>query len=1155
MTPTKPWRIHRKEAGFALIVTLSLMILISILAVSLLTLSTLSMRSTSRSMPLSIAKANARLAFMIAIGDLQKHAGPDTRATARADILAAENPPVTGVWRSWEGDDHEPSGRPKTPDYASQKQQRFLAWLVSGNQASVPDTSPKATKVTLVGPGTIGAGADREKLQIHLPASLLKQGSDTTGGMAWWISGENQKARIPAPYKPETDTGGKWAMQMKSHAVADPEVFRMENLSKDETLAHKAISINQTDFIALPGSLRVANEFYHDLSASSVGLLTNAATGGWKKDLSLFSENQSLIGTAGLPLFRISPTAETNVTLATSNTNRGTQSVFYPWSKFGGQATTRNTDQNGAVASWNNLLDYTQIYKKTGGNGSTIPINFYQILGNSDTFQYLHQVRILPVVARTQWVHSYYAVPPIPQQAGVLQAAMVVTPVVTLWNPYNLSITTNSLKFTFGLTTQGSQTLPLALKFTVGGVADTSFQSLTPNSNYSNGGAKPSLINVASNKDELIYRIEQPFTLLPGETKVFSPSPTTLVEDTEVALAPGYNPGTGHLCKLRKNNGTTTPPPFTASSNSTISAEAVFNAYTRISATYPTIVGNDLTVEVNGSGNQDLRHRLQFSAPDIANIYKLQGSISQSPPLGTLTTSPVPFLTTVFGLRMASNTQNPTKGFLQSSPFISWPAFGPYIGGQRGKYTGTDAPANASTDYSFNAVTPTDSKLPNAAGSKGFIVTGFQSGDGLSRCVVAELPTRPLQSIGELQHWDMRYDNPTPPYGFNLVGNSDATPLLPADSAISSSNTFPTDENLRHDDSYCANHLLFDDWFFSSIAPDPDDFGVSGSDIQKVYSDFVSGTKKLPNAAYRPINADRIGDPSTLYDTHVKTADSWKTIASRLEVEGMFNVNSTSRAAWRAILGHARNQKIPYLDVGTTSPVNLSAETDFAVSRFSVSGDSDTSSPGSSGAFEDANEFVGYRILDEKMIDGLADAIVEQVRKRGPFLSLSEFVNRQLSSGDLAMAGAVQSALNEIAKNNSTNPYKGITGVMSRIALKDPGVSGHSDDGYEFPDAAEGETAFGLPGWTRQADILRPLAPTLTARDDTFTIRSYGDARDKAGSIIATAICEAVVQRTRDFVDVADQADKNVSNLSELNKKFGRRFEIVGFRWLNSNEI
>ena len=61
-----------KSRGFALVVTLSLMILLTLIAVGLLTLSSIALRSSSEESAMATVRANARLAMMLALGDLQK---------------------------------------------------------------------------------------------------------------------------------------------------------------------------------------------------------------------------------------------------------------------------------------------------------------------------------------------------------------------------------------------------------------------------------------------------------------------------------------------------------------------------------------------------------------------------------------------------------------------------------------------------------------------------------------------------------------------------------------------------------------------------------------------------------------------------------------------------------------------------------------------------------------------------------------------------------------------------------------------------------------------------------------------------------------------------------------------------------------------------
>jgi hypothetical protein len=439
-------------------------------------------------------------------------------------------------------------------------------------------------------------------------------------------------------------------------------------------------------------------------------------------------------------------------------------------------------------------------------------------------------------------------------------------------------------------------------------------------------------------------------------------------------------------------------------------------------------------------------------------------------------------------------------------------------------------------------------------------MTGFNKADGLSRCVIAELPVRPLASLGELTNWDLRYENPIPPFAINLIGNSDATPLLPANAVFNSRDASLT-VNLQYDDSYCANHLLFDDWFVSSITPDPTHFGLSGRLQKDVYLDFVNGKVPLSNRVYQPIHEDRAqaaaGKAQQLFNDHVSQVSSWQKIASRLEVDGMFNVNSTSVTAWRALLGHARNLRVPYIrETGGRWSVALSEDSDHAWNRFSIAGDTEAGTPGSSGAFPEATEFAGYRTVDDAFLDELAKEVVVQVSQRGPFLSLSEFVNRQLSSGDLALAGTIQAALNKLAAKTATDPFGSIKPLSTVASTDPPSPAGAAfDEEYQFRQAAAGHSAYGVPGWTRQADILRPLAPLLSARDDTFTVRGYGDARSADGRVTARAVCEAVVRRSRDFVDRADAAELTTTPTRPANRTFGRRFEFVSFRWLVASEV
>ena len=45
--------------------------------------------------------------------------------------------------------------------------------------------------------------------------------------------------------------------------------------------------------------------------------------------------------------------------------------------------------------------------------------------------------------------------------------------------------------------------------------------------------------------------------------------------------------------------------------------------------------------------------------------------------------------------------------------------------------------------------------------------------------------------------------------------------------------------------------------------------------------------------------------------------------------------------------------------------------------------------------------------------------MVKEVKKRGPFLNMSDFVNRRLQSGEMGVKGALQAAIDESSINST----------------------------------------------------------------------------------------------------------------------------------------
>ncbi len=117
--------------------------------------------------------------------------------------------------------------------------------------------------------------------------------------------------------------------------------------------------------------------------------------------------------------------------------------------------------------------------------------------------------------------------------------------------------------------------------------------------------------------------------------------------------------------------------------------------------------------------------------------------------------------------------------------------------------------------------------------------------------------------------------------------------------------------------------------------------------------------------------------------------------------------------------------------------------------------------------------------------------------------------------------------------------------------------------------AATGDTASpaaAAPGWVTQADLLQVLGPVLSARSDTFVVRTYGEVLDPLLSsgdpkqVQSRAWAEAIVQRMPEYIDPTDSQLTNgdatpPAVTGTTNQNFGRRLKIIHFRWLSPSDI
>ena len=395
------------------------------------------------------------------------------------------------------------------------------------------------------------------------------------------------------------------------------------------------------------------------------------------------------------------------------------------------------------------------------------------------------------------------------------------------------------------------------------------------------------------------------------------------------------------------------------------------------------------------------------------------------------------------------------------------------------------------------------------------------------------------------------------------IGNAFADPMLPADKVFSH-NEIMGDAALGDfwDHGLMINDALWDSWFASSLAARPSSLGGTGREelktvLQQAFSTDAS-SNRASGIANRRFMPDLQGKPSeAVVEELARTDEGYKHASKYLTVAGGFNVNSTSQRAWEATLLGLKKRKILYSRSGRPSVLNNS-QTSF--SRFGVASNdkSHVDDYGSIGVTQgipdgEAMAWSDLRTLSDTQIRSLARNMVKEVKKRGPFLNMSDFVNRRLQSGEMGVKGALQAAIDESSINSTFDE-------LSDMVIAPKG-------GYPNQDAARGSVYTAAPGYLIQSDVLAVLGNILTTRDDTFTVRAYGELANREGVVLSRAWCEAVVQRGINYVDPVNSPETPArqvnmksgaledTELSAVNKAFGRKFNIVSFRWLSPEEV
>lgn len=1195
-----------KPRGFALVVTLSMMILLTVIAVGLLTLSSISIRAAGQNSSMSVARANAKLALMLAIGDLQKAAGPDKAITAPSDIIAADSQKsnLTGVWDSWDMDVRSTSlnyDAPKKqksvidPDQPNNNVPGFKGWLVSDADADETADLDYATSgiakdsIELVGEGSLGKDArDADKVWAG-KVPVMKDGK-RTGNYAWHISDESVKARINT-YR---DASEVQTLSEKRSLLAGhrPDVTVMRNtkqsaldfLPDDNTnyaaavaSTSKILDLNQVEAYAKNPTIK---SFRNDVTPYSLGLLTNVREGGLKRDLTSVFEtaNNGASGTTGLPA-------------AFSGKRMYNTNIF-----SGGSAAVTG---GGSDPYWSALSDYYMSYKDLVTQEASpryqkaVPKEIQgpaagMTVGYTQPTQYypapvIQKIELLFSMLTREKHNDWTKMP----EDYLLH--MLYTPIITIHNPYNVSLQFDRMKV-------GISGVPLGIEFKINGASKgmTSVSSM-----FSNGAKnKEFWLELGDWASPSAAAPIAPIVMKPGQTMLFSPyivSEPFNIRNNEASYFDYAGGRTGTkdvpLKSKRGYNGANIGFDLDwLTGNSVVGVRKADKISVDFKSLAPsTIVPFNVSVSLTNKnvmrscgglsfsyGGQPVLDKVlggKFTYPKTDGILAESMFVGNGVPLGDIPVTRVKAFALFSAYARTANGgvdalgHRPGAGASPTTPTVMADgrlAGNPFLHNNPARSLvisdlSREKPAWQSHELniiSLNGSAEDAFSISNDFRTNGLINYKQIPNRSIKSGSYLEIPSGPLQAISDFRRSNV-LSSPYLPSFVQPIGNSYASPLIPT-TMVSQSGIL---SYAFLDHSFLANHMLYDGHYFSTFAP------VGAKSSADGFTGFMEENKPLRTQlfqSYLPPGKSVESAKEELFAGSKATPEAYKLAAQYQMVKGAFNVNSTRVQAWKAMLSSMKGSSLLTLWAKSANLATPEKADETPIPSMSLYNGGNIKKPVDTNGIDDpiSNEWNGYREFSDSEIENLAVKIVEQVRLRGPFQSMSEFVNRRIGNdSDLTRMGALQNAIDESELNNSIYRDGTVT-----VNVNESDVSNANLYGFKTPKAATGNPAAGAPGWLSQGDILKILEPAATVRSDTFVVRACGEATDMGGKVIAKAYAEAVVQRIPEYVNPTEAITNSVPNPNNPNNSadviqapeniaFGRRFVIVSFRWLSANEI